>query len=123
MSQVKDELNQPDNLSGPDRWQSIVTLEKIGKPAVDYLVMVLKDPDKWVRYAAADTLGEIGDFACVDPLIGLLGDHDQDVRLVIAKALGKIGGPGYSDPSEETCCTDKRSVIVAAEETASKSVR
>ena len=80
----------PDNKASPERWQSVVTLEHLGKPAVDYLVHALKDEDKWVRYAAADALGNIGDQCTVDPLISLLRDEDQDVRFVTANALGRL---------------------------------
>jgi HEAT repeat protein len=92
MGQVRAEIDKPASQERPGRWKSVVTLEKVGKPAVQYLLTLLKDPDKWVRYAAADTLGDIGDSASVGPLIRLLGDHDQKVRLATAQALEKIGG-------------------------------
>jgi hypothetical protein len=79
MSQVRAENDRPDSQERPGGWHSVVTLEKVRKPAVDYLVSLLKDPDKWVRYAAADTLGDIGNSASSGPLIRLLSDHDQEV--------------------------------------------
>jgi HEAT repeat protein len=42
------------NKASPERWQSVTALEKMGKPAVEYLVLALKDENKWVRFAAAD---------------------------------------------------------------------
>ena len=104
----------------PERWQSVVALEKMGKPAVEYLVLALKDEDKWVRYAAADALGNIGDQCCVDHLIGSLQDHDQDVRFVTAEALGKLGDPKACGALNATCDQDNGYVKIAAEEALTK---
>jgi hypothetical protein len=46
-----------DDKARPDRWQSVVALEKKGKPALEYLVSALEDEANWVRYAAAEVLG------------------------------------------------------------------
>jgi len=122
MQHMKAEIEKLNNQASPDRWQSVVALEKAGKPAVEYLVTALKDTDKWVRYAAADALGNIGDSASVGPLIGLLGDHDQDVRFATAEALGKIGDPRACSPLEQTCSADNGYVKIAAEEALAKIV-
>ena len=119
---MKAEIENLNNHTSPERWQSVVALEKAGKPAVEYLVIALKDSDKWVRYAAADALGNIGDSASVGPLIGLLGDHDQDVRFATAEALGKIGDPGACTPLEHACRYDNGYVKIAAEEALAKIV-
>jgi HEAT repeat protein len=115
MGQVRAEIDKPYSQESPGRWQSVVTLEKVGKPAVDYLLTLLKDPDKWVRYAAADTLGDIGDSASVGPLIRLLGDHDQEVRLASVQALEKIGDPGIRHPLDKAFRTDNGTVKISAE--------
>ena len=120
MQYMKEEIAKLNNKATPERWQSVVALEKAGKPAVEYLVMALKDSDKWVRYAAADALGNIGDTASVAPLIGLLGDLDQDVRFATAEALGKIGDPKACTPLEQACQTDNGYVKIAAEEALAK---
>ena len=117
---MKAEIDKLNNQASPDRWQSVVALEKAGKPAVEYLVIALKDSDKWVRYAAADALGNIGDSASVGPLLSLLGDQDQDVRFATAEALGKIGDPRACNPLEQACSTDNGYVKIAAEEALSK---
>lgn len=122
MQQMKADIANLNNQASPDRWQSVIALEKAGKPAVEYLVIALKDSDKWVRYAAADALGNIGDSASVVPLIGLLGDHDQDVRFATAEALGKLGDPRACDPLEQTCRSDNGYVKIAAEEALGKIV-
>jgi HEAT repeat protein len=108
------------NKASPERWQSVVALEKMGKPAVEYLVLALKDEDKWVRYAAADALGNIGDSHVVDHLIGLLNDGDQDVRFVSAEALGKLGDPKATGALQQTCSHDNGFVKIAAEEALAK---
>jgi hypothetical protein len=46
-----------DDKARPNRWQSVVALEKKGKPALEYLVSALEDETNWVRYAAAEILG------------------------------------------------------------------
>jgi len=81
------------NINNPDRWNYAVAMEMFGKDAVEYLHSALSGPNKWVRYFAANSLGNIGDPRSVEPLVMLLSDEDQDVRTSVASALGKIGGP------------------------------
>ena len=100
----------------PDRWQYVIALEKVGEPAVEYLIQALKDDDKWVRFLAVDALGHIGDGCCVEPLIGMLKDADQDVRFASAEALGRLGNPKALPALEETCVGDNCFVKIAAEE-------
>jgi HEAT repeat protein len=104
----------------PERWQSVLALEKMGKPAVDYLVSALNDEDKWIRYTAADALGNIGDLKCVDNLIGLLSDQDQDVRFATADALGRLGDKKACNALNEMCQKDNGYVKVAALEALEK---
>ena len=75
----------------PDRWKLIIALGEFGEPALEHLHNTLGDEDKWVRYFAADSLGNIGHRSSVDPLIQKLLDEDQDVRWAAASALGRIG--------------------------------
>jgi HEAT repeat protein len=103
-----------------ERWTRVIALEKFGKPAVDYLHKALDDDDKWVRYMAADALGNIGDVRSVERLIPLLNDQDQDVRFATAYALGNIGHPSAKDALTRTCTRDNCFVKVAAEEALEK---
>jgi HEAT repeat protein len=103
-----------------ERWTRVIALEKFGKPAVDYLHKALDDDDKWVRYMAADALGNIGDVRSVERLIPLLNDQDQDVRFATAYALGNIGHPSAEDALTRTCTRDNCFVKVAAEEALEK---
>lgn len=65
-------------------------LAKIGKPAVETLIVALKNENPFVRRNAAEALGEIKDASAVKPLIDALKDNDLIVRRNAAKALGKI---------------------------------
>ncbi len=53
--------------------------------ALDY------EKDLFVRLAAAEALGEIGDACAVEPLIAALKDKFWDLRKAAASALGEIG--------------------------------
>jgi len=65
---------------------------KLGaKEAIEPLIASLKDPDSYVRYCAADALGELGAKEAIEPLIALLKDKDDRVRGISAEALGKLG--------------------------------
>lgn len=66
------------------------TLEMFGLPAVDPLIIALKDDDKCIRRCAIKALGEIGDLRAVAPLTSMLEDEDEDVRQSAAQALTKI---------------------------------
>jgi HEAT repeat protein len=62
-----------------------------GKPAVDTLILALKDCHWWVRTRSAWALSEIKDTRAVEPLIQSVNDQDWYVRWSAADALGKIG--------------------------------
>ena len=75
-------------------WWIAESLKKMEYPAVEYLSLVLHNQDKWIRYFAADALGNIGDRRGVDSLIGALHDADLDVRLAATRSLWYIGRHG-----------------------------
>jgi len=78
------------------RRAALETLETLGPdadPAIAELVGALGDQDKFVRWAAARTLGRIGPMeeeAVVPALARLLTDADLDVRLAAAAALERL---------------------------------
>jgi uncharacterized membrane-anchored protein YjiN (DUF445 family) len=84
----KDEKEKAIYLVAKKKWDDCV---KIGIPAVEPLIGVLRDEDWRVREAAASVLGKIGDKRAVEPLIAALRDGDSDVREAAASALGEIG--------------------------------
>ena len=73
-------------------------LAKIGKPAVEPLIVALKNENPFVRRNAAEALGEIKDSSAVKPLINALKDNDLIVRRNAAKALGKIKDSSAEEP-------------------------
>jgi len=73
-------------------------LVTIGKPAVDSLIVALKDENPIVRRNATMVLGEIKDASAVKPLIFSLKDKDLTVRWNAAKALGKIKDANAVEP-------------------------
>lgn len=113
---MDEDIKKLKDLGTPERWKYAVALEKLGKPAVEYLSHALNDQDKWVRYVAADALGNIGDPVCVDCLIAALKDADQDVRFAAASALGKLGDARALNALNETCKSDNCYVRIAAED-------
>jgi HEAT repeat protein len=108
------------NKSKPDRFMAVYALEKFGTPALDYLHKALVDEDKWVRYAAVDALGNLGNSNSIDHLTKLLADPDQDVRFATADALGRIGDPKAFHALMQTVKTDNGYVRIAAEEALAK---
>jgi HEAT repeat protein len=67
-------------------------LVKIGAPAVEPLISLLKDQDKHMQWNAAKALGEIGDPQAVEPLRVVLSEEGYSIVWDAAvEALGKIG--------------------------------
>jgi len=60
-------------------------------PALEPLMVALKDEDGGVRWNAAEALGTIGDLRAVESLVVALRDPDHLVRSHAAEALGTIG--------------------------------
>ena len=65
----------------------------IGKPAVPRLIAALNDGAVPVRCGAAAALGQTGDPDIIEPLIGALADPETEVRVEAASALAAIGQP------------------------------
>jgi hypothetical protein len=67
-------------------------LIKIGEPAVESLILALKNVNPEVRLTAVYDLGAIGDVRAVEPLGNIITtDPNRDVRWHAVDALGKIG--------------------------------
>lgn len=72
------------------RWKAAIALGEIGDPrAIEPLIRLLCDEDRFVKSRAAHALGMIGE-AAVDPLIRALREGDGNLRWGAAIALGKI---------------------------------
>ena len=63
-------------------------LRKIGSPAVESLIVALKNPDETTRFAAAMTMRNINDQRIIEPLIVAVQDSSAKVRYVAAQSLG-----------------------------------
>jgi HEAT repeat protein len=92
------------------RRSALDTLEALGPdaaPAAAELVAALRDRDKFVRWAAARTLGKFGPAAgeiVALQLAQLLTDGDLDVRLAAAAALERLG-PAAQPATADLCRT------------------
>jgi len=81
--------NQADKRS-PDTEKSLEALEQFTLPLVEHFIKALKNEDKWVRYLAAESLGNMGDLRAIAHLNLLQSDEDPDLRFVSDRSLDKI---------------------------------
>lgn len=70
--------------------------ETVGQPAVEPLILALKDPEGTVRRYAALLLGRIGDPRAVEPLGMALYDMHSEVGQAAAQALAGFGEAGLA---------------------------
>ena len=99
------------------RWAAVLALGEIGSPdAIPFLLPLLKDPNRYLRYGAATALGRLGwqpaneadtaylliarqdwekvrhlGAAALPPLWDLLRDNDPETRATIISIIGQIG--------------------------------
>jgi len=66
--------------------------------AVDPLVSVLQDEDRYIRSEAAKVLGEMKFSSAIAPLVEALGDPDDHVRRAVIVALGILGDESTIEP-------------------------
>ncbi|MCE5297779.1 MAG: HEAT repeat domain-containing protein [Methanoregulaceae archaeon] len=102
--------------TGMERWKAVSELKKMGRPAVEYLIINLWDTDKRVRMAAVDALGAIGDHRAYEHLVKMLDDPDHDVRFASAIALGELGDKRAIEPLSKACNDPNCYVRTMAEE-------
>lgn len=103
--------------TGMERWKAVSELKKMGRPAVEYLIINLWDTDKRVRMAAVDALGAIGDQRAYDHLVKMLDDPDHDVRFASVIALGELGDNRAIEPLSRACNDPNCYVRTVAAET------
>jgi HEAT repeat protein len=70
-----------------------VSLERIGKPAAKALIETLDDRSMWTRQSAAQMLGSMKAVEAINALIKLLTSGDLLVEQTAADALAEIGEP------------------------------
>jgi len=76
-------------------WDELV---KIGEPAIEPLIICLKDKECQVRKSAIECLGKINAKQAVDPLIECLKDENMEVCTAAIESLGKIGDKKAIEP-------------------------
>jgi len=89
------ELEGLQSLEG--RNHTLEALAKIGAPAVEPLIVMLKGPRRQLRPGVCQALVKIGPPA-VKPLIATLNSQDGEVRDLVAWALGEIKDPRAVQP-------------------------
>jgi HEAT repeat protein len=57
---------------------------------VEPLIVLLRDRDVWIRTAAAEALGNIGNKKAAGPLIQMLSDESELVKTSVIEALGNF---------------------------------
>lgn len=80
-------IEQLQSDDGAVRMRARETLVKMGKPAVCYIIPLLNQRDKHLRWEACKTLEHIRDPKAARDIAPLLMDEDMDVRWVAADAL------------------------------------
>ncbi len=82
----------------------------LGAPYVPKLVKALADPDLFVRWIAARTLGRLAPRQpglAVPGLTALLADDDLDLRIVVARSLGNYGPAARTAVPALTCAVGR----------------
>ena len=72
------------------RDEAAEALKQIGNPAVEMLIVFLKDDKNLLRIGSARVLGAIGNSQAIGPLKITLDDGEKDIRQAAAKALDKL---------------------------------
>lgn len=83
--------------SARERWTIIWVFQRIGSPAVPYLVRALKQEDDLVVPRVCWALGDIKDTAATLPLIEITRHRNWQARDEALSALGKIGDGRAAD--------------------------
>jgi HEAT repeat protein len=76
---------------GVERQAAREQLEKMGRPAVPFLVRALRSPSEHARWEAAKALGTIADASAAEALVHTLEDEKSAVRWLAATALINLG--------------------------------
>ncbi len=89
-SRIREEFKDKFALPGDEAVKALV---KIGKPAVEPLILAIEDKDPSVQRRAAESLRRIGDRRAVEPLIVVLHKGESAARLEAAKGLRQFRDP------------------------------
>ncbi len=75
------------------RWAAADSLLDMGESVADYLLEALDAENKYTRAEAAGVLGKMRDARAIPPLIEILKDNDVNVRWIASKSLAIMGYP------------------------------
>jgi len=93
---IKDFIRHLKYESHDDRTKEAkIAFEKIGEPAIEYLIPALKDKNPHVREGAVEVLGEIGGERAVEALIQAL---KMIFSLFDLMQYGRLGRSGIREP-------------------------
>ena len=110
-------LRQPNleaDHTNPSQLDAVFGLSAVGAPAVPAAAALLDDEAWWVRAAAADVLGDMGETAraTVPQLTGALSDESVWVRRNAVEALGYLGSAASTAvPALGRCLSDADSRV------------
>lgn len=76
----------------------LAAVSKIGEPALEFLIGVIREGGGKARRRASLALAAISDPRAVDRLIQALGDSEEKVRWAAARALGNTPHPAALEP-------------------------
>ncbi len=74
------------NIRSPDTIRTLEALEKFTIPIIEHFTLALNNEDRWVRYLAAEALGDLGDPRAIEPLNLLRNDKDPDLRFFSSRS-------------------------------------
>ena len=100
--------------TNPSQLDAVFGLSAVGAPAVPAAAALLDDEAWWVRAAAADVLGDMGETAraTVPQLTGALSDESVWVRRNAVEALGYLGSAAATAvPALGRCLSDADSRV------------
>lgn len=83
---------------GESRFKAIQVLQEIGEPAIEPLLVCLKDVQIGNRIFAAEALGKSGNEFVVEPLCKALKDREPLFIQQVAVALGNLGNAQAIEP-------------------------
>jgi HEAT repeat protein len=78
------------------------------------LIEALGDDEEHVRYAAAESLSQVGDARAERALLRRLADQNEVVRAAAAEALGRVGGATAAGPLQTAASRDSNEYVRAS---------
>lgn len=90
LNDMKYTYEEGENKRSPDTIKSLKALEKFSRQIIEHFINALNNEDKWVRYLAAEALGNMDDLRSIPPLHQLQSDKDPDLQYISGQSLRNI---------------------------------